>query len=508
MFKDIKLDLSNKYIFIVLSILLIFILTFINNYYFYEHVERTSSRQAVQLERLLINHIKLNNLKEKDILGKELLSVVNEWKENSYYNNGIEIIDFDGKSYTLTQLKKWDKSAYTFIIINFDELYNKKENGFILNSKTDLKEVFYSVFKSMTFSVTDIYEDITKKVLAKNDGQIIKIEDRRDNKYDGIISINGETFKDIKGAKNIVIRENPTLNEIEFYIPPYNELKVTQGMYIKKGEVLSQGTIYTAINNLENIYWYRSRPFLGFTIFTLLILFLFKKRTELLDRKRREIEEKAREEKEEARIREEKLKEKAREEKEKAREEAIKKQEEYEKEIDKIIKEKEKDLEKQNKLEEEYKSVCNQFKQYESFVKFAFNDISIDELLDRNRRILGNMFRLVAEKIVFSIFENEVRPISRRIDTLDSCLSEIKTRNILKYNSISALYAVKNFGNENSHYTRDENETSYAKTIVIAKDLINVIEEYLPIEEEYLRRVDEKKQNDNKRVIKNFKKGI
>ena len=63
MFKDIKLDLSNKYIFIVLSILLIFILTFINNYYFYEHVERTSSRQAVQLERLLINHIKLNNPK-------------------------------------------------------------------------------------------------------------------------------------------------------------------------------------------------------------------------------------------------------------------------------------------------------------------------------------------------------------------------------------------------------------------------------------------------------------
>ncbi len=489
MLKEIKLDLSNKYIFIVLSISLIFILTFINNYYFYEHVERTSSRQAVQLERLLLNYIRLNNLKEKDILENELFSVANEWKENAYYNNGIEIIDFNGKSHTLTSLKKWDKSAYTFIIINFDELYNKKENGFILNSKTDLKEVFYSVFKSMTFSVTDIYEDITKKVLVKNDGQIIKIEDKRDNKYDGIININGEVYKDIKGAKNIVISENPTFNEIEVYIPSYNELKVTQGTYVKKGEVLSQGTIYTAINNLENIYWYRSRPFLGYTIFTLLILFLFKKRTDLLDRERREIEEKAREEKE------------------KAKKEAIKKQEEYEKEIDKIIKEKEKNLEKQNKLEEEYISVCNQFRQYESFVRFAFENISIDELLEKNRRILGNMFRLVAEKIVFSIFENEVRPISKRIDTLDSCLSEIKTRNILKYNSISALYAVKNFGNENSHYTRDENETSYAKTIVIAKDLINVIEEYLPLEEKYLK-IEEKKIANTEKVIKNFKKEI
>lgn len=489
MLKEIKLDLSNKYIFIVLSISLIFILTFINNYYFYEHVERTSSRQAVQLERLLLNYIRLNNLKEKDILENELFSVANEWKENAYYNNGIEIIDFNGKSHTLTSLKKWDKSAYTFIIINFDELYNKKENGFILNSKTDLKEVFYSVFKSMTFSVTDIYEDITKKVLVKNDGQIIKIEDKRDNKYDGIININGEVYKDIKGAKNIVISENPTFNEIEVYIPSYNELKVTQGTYVKKGEVLSQGTIYTAINNLENIYWYRSRPFLGYTIFTLLILFLFKKRTDLLDRERREIEEKAREEKE------------------KAKKEAIKKQEEYEKEIDKIIKEKEKNLEKQNKLEEEYISVCNQFRQYESFVRFAFENISIDELLEKNRRILGNMFRLVAEKIVFSIFENEVRPISTRIDTLDSCLSEIKNRNILKYNSISALYAVKNFGNENSHYTRDENETSYAKTIVIAKDLINVIEEYLPLEEKYLK-IEEKKIANTEKVIKNFKKEI
>ncbi len=289
-------------------------------------------------------------------------------------------------------------------------------------------------------------------------------------------------------------------------------------MYIKKGEVLSQGTIYTAINNLENIYWYRSRPFLGFTIFTLLILFLFKKRTELLDSKRRDIEEKAREEQEEARSREEELKEKARKEKEearireeelkeKAKKEAIKKQEEYEKEIDKIIKEKEKNLEKKNKLEEEYKSVCDHFRQYEGFVRFAFENISIDELLEKNRRILGNMFRLVAEKIVFSIFENEVRPISTRIDTLDSCLSEIKNRNILKYNSISALYAVKNFGNENSHYTRDENETSYAKTIVIAKDLINVIEEYLPLEEKYLK-IEEKKIANTEKVIKNFKKEI
>lgn len=493
MFKEIKLDLSNKYIFIVLSILLIFILTFINNYYFYEHVERTSSRQAVQLERLLINHIRLNNLKEKDIVEKELFTIINEWKENSYYNNGIEVIDFNGKSHTSTQLKKWDKSAYSFIIINFNELYNKKQNAFKLNSNTDLKEIFYSIFKSMTFSITDIYQDITKKVLAKNSGQIIKVENKRDNKYDGIININGEVFKDIKGAKNIVISQNPTLEEIEVYIPAYNELKVTQEMYVKEGEILAEGTIYTAINNLKNIYWYRSRPFLGFTIFTLLILFLFKKRTELLDRKRRDIEE-------EARIREEELK-------EKAKEEAIKKQEEYEKEIDKIIKEKEKNLEKQNKLEEEYISVCNQFRQYESFVKFAFENISIDELLEKNRRILGNMFRLVAEKIVFSIFENEVRPISKRIDTLDSCLSEIKTRNILKYNSISALYAVKNFGNENSHYTRDENETSYAKTIVIAKDLINVIEEYLPLEKKYLQ-IEEEKIANTEKVIKIFKKEI
>ena len=490
MLKEIKLDLSNKYIFIVLSILLIFILTFINNYYFYEHVERTSTRQAVQLERLLINHIKLNNLKEKDILEDELFSVVNEWRENAYYNNGIEIIDFSGKSHTLKQLRKWDKSAYTFIIINFNELYNKKGNAFKLNSKTDLEEVFYSVFKSMTFSITEIYEDMTKKILAKNDGQIIKIEDKKDNKYDGIININGEVFKDIKGAKNIVISENPTLNEIGVYIPPYNELKVTQGMYVKKGEVLAQGTIYTAINNLKTIYWYRSRPFLGFTIFTLLILFLFKKRIELLDEKRKLIVEKAREDQL------------------KLKEEAIKKQEEYEKEIDKIIKEKEESLEKQNKLKEEYISVCNQFRQYESFVKFAFEDISIDELLEKNRRILGNMFRLVAEKIVFSIFEYEVRPISKKVDTLDSCLSEIKNRNILKYNSISALYAVKNFGNENSHYTRDENETSYAKTIVIAKDLIDVIEEYLPIEAKYEQLEEKKKQNSNtEKVVKNFKKG-
>ena len=166
-------------------------------------------------------------------------------------------------------------------------------------------------------------------------------------------------------------------------------------------------------------------------------------------------------------------------------EEQRKKEDEFDRQIEEATQNQVDILTKQNKLEEEYKSVCEQFKQYESFVKFAFEDTSIDELLEKNRRILGNMFRLVAEKIVYSIYENEIRPIIKKRDTLDSCLQEIKPLNLLSIQAINALYAVKNFGNDSSHYTKDGNETSFVKTIVIAKDLIDVIEEYLSLESKF-----------------------
>lgn len=481
-----RYNLSNKYIFILLSCILIFILTFINNLYFYSHVERTSTRNSVQLEKLLLNYIENNNLKDSAQLEKELFSLIKTWIDKSYYTREINIINLNNETIPLMKPNKWDYAASTKLVINFKELISKKEDSFLLTSQTNLEEIFYTVMKSMTFSISDIIKDISTNIYSEIDGKIISIKDVQEKLYDGIINVNGKKFEDIKGVKSITIlnqRNNETKN---YFIPPYNKVSVTEGMTVKQKEIIAEGTIYTALDNLQNIYWLRSRPFIGFTIFTVLILFIFRKRTEQLQKIHLEEKEKI-----EADARAEELI-------------RIAEIERLEAEIERKTQEQAEMLQRQNQLKEEAERVCAQFNQYQDFVKFAFENTPIDELLDKNRRILGNIFRLVAEKIVYSIYENEIRPVVKKRDNLDSCLQEIKPLNLLSGQAINALYAVKNFGNDNSHYSRDADRTSLAKTIVIASDLIYIIKEYLKLE----NNLNNSQNKDMENIEKITKSGI
>ena len=54
-----KISLTNKYFYWFIFIILIMILTGINNLYFYKHVERTAYRDTTQLKELLQLQIKL-----------------------------------------------------------------------------------------------------------------------------------------------------------------------------------------------------------------------------------------------------------------------------------------------------------------------------------------------------------------------------------------------------------------------------------------------------------------
>lgn len=434
------LNLSNKYLYWSIFVFLISILTWINNYGFYSHVERTSVRTVIQFEKSVLGLIDNYPNQNKEEIQQLIIKLASRWQHFSYYNNGIELILLNDERKILKDTKDWDNTTSSRFIIDIKKLINKEEGGFFVESLISHSQLLDSIIKSMTFSIKDIYNDIFRERLAPIDGKIfIK---NRESVNDGIIVIKNQDT-DVEKKYLLIIDKNNNFKEID--LSPYEEIKVKDGSIVSKGQLISQGSLHTVIYKFQNIYWYRSRITLGFAIFTYLILWLSRKRLE----------------------------------------EQRKKEDEFDRQIE-IATQKQVDLlTKQNKLEEEYKSVCDQFKRYESFVKFAFENTSIEELLEKNRRILGNIFRLVAEKIVFSIYENEIRPIIKKRDNLDSCLQEIKPLNLLSIQAINALYAVKNFGNDNSHYTKDKNETSFVKTIVIAKDLIDVIEEYLSLESKF-----------------------
>ena len=281
--RKIKYNLSNRYIFILLSIGLIFVLTFINNYYFYSHVERTSLRDGVQLEKMLIDYINNDSSKDPIKLEQELLSLTKTWLSNSYYIEELIVIDLNNNSIPLKKQNRWDYAASTKIYININSLINKKRDSFLLVSQKNFKEIIFTVIKSMTFSINEILVDINKNIYSEFDGKIISINDAKDKIYDDIININGKQFEDIEGAKYIEI-----LNEKEniikkYYIPPYNEINIKEGMLVTKNQIIAEGSIYTALENFQNIYWLKSRPFVGFTIFTVVLLFLFSRRKEQLE---------------------------------------------------------------------------------------------------------------------------------------------------------------------------------------------------------------------------------
>ena len=441
-FQKIKeqLSLSNKYFYWSTFIFLIAILTWINNYGFYSHVERTSLRTAIQFEKSILEIINNYPNQNKEEIQQVIIKVASSWQHFAYYNNGVELILLNNEIKKIKDTKNWDNTTSSKFIIDINKLINKEEGGFVVESLTSHSQILDSIINSMTFSIKDIYNDIFRERESPIEGRVFIRTKESIN--DGIIVIKN---KDIEVEKKYLLIVDKDNNSKRIDLSPYEKILVKNDSIISKNQVISQGSIHTAMDNIENIYFYRSRITIGFAIFTYLILWLSRKRLE----------------------------------------EQRKKEDEFDRQIEEATQNQVDILTKQNKLEEEYKSVCEQFKQYESFVKFAFEDTSIDELLEKNRRILGNMFRLVAEKIVYSIYENEIRPIIKKKDSLDSCLQEIKPLNLLSIQAINALYAVKNFGNDSSHYTKDGNETSFVKTIVIAKDLIDVIEEYLSLESKF-----------------------
>ena len=202
-----KISLTNKYFYWFIFIILIMILTGINNLYFYKHVERTAYRDTTQLKELLQLQIKLciqNNITINECNNNLIQNTV-VFANTAYYNLKTEIRDFNNKIIWEKPEKDYDRVSHSEIFIT---LPNKNDfSDFLYQGKANFNIPLFlgSVFKSMTFSITDFY-------------------------------------------------------------------KVTYDFGMKE-----------AISKFNTIYWYRSRPAIGFAIFTYLILCLSRKRAYKLE---------------------------------------------------------------------------------------------------------------------------------------------------------------------------------------------------------------------------------
>ena len=352
-----KISLTNKYFYWFIFIILIMILTGINNLYFYKHVERTAYRDTIQLKELLQLQIKLciqNNITINECNNNLIQNTV-VFANTAYYNLKTEIRDFNNKIIWEKPEKDYDRVSHSEIFIT---LPNKNDfSDFLYQGKANFNIPLFlgSVFKSMTFSITDFY-------------------------------------------------------------------KVTYDFGMKE-----------AISKFNTIYWYRSRPAIGFAIFTYLILWLSRKRGYKLE----ELQEK-------------------------------------EDLIIRITVEKE-----TANITEVEKKILNQtiqdkMSKYDSILNPPINYLTINDVFDNDLDSIGTKFRKVAEKIIFQVYEEQIGKKPYRL-SLSSAIYELNEKRILSDAAKNYISIVRVYGNISSHYS--DNVICKEEAIAIASSLLNVIDE-------------------------------
>lgn len=419
------ITLSNKYFFITLLILLIGILTGINNYYFYAHIERSAARNLSQLETQIYTYKSycIENAISSEQCQMGILVLTKAFSEKAYYNDTIVIKGADKNILWEKPIRDWDKVVKSDIeIILPQNLINEKIE--ISKSLTfNNKMVLISIVRSMTFSIAEFIDDINNKIVAEENGNFNILD------------------KNYKG-NNVIY----TINSKEFTLNKHHDFKFKNGDIVKKGDIIASGNIFVALDHFINIYFLRSRPAIGFLIFSFLILYVYRKRELAL--------------KEEQNIADQEI-------------------------IETVV---------QNPHIDS-SEVYKKLKKYDHIINPPVNTLNADTLFDGDIDEVGTKFRKVAEKIVFKVYEKSIGKRDFRLD-LNEAIYQLNKNGTISDTAKNYLSIVRVYGNLSSHYS--EKSISRIEAITVASALLNVIEE---IVEKNLLKEDEQLLNNQSKNI-------
>ncbi len=395
-------SLSNKYFFIFILVVLIGILSGINNYYFYAHVERSAARNLSQLTSQINSYYdscKKNNIAISQCYN-DIVLLTQAFSEGAYYNDTMTVKDNNNNFIWEKPTQEWDKVVKSDIEIYLPPNYSAEDLTIKKSITFNNYLVFISIIRSMTFSIVEFLEDINKKYYANSNGvfEVIK-KDKKDNTY---VRLDNKVFKFNK-----------------YYIFHKKNKDI-----VNKGELLVSGNIYVAMHNFLNIYWYRSRPALGFLVFSFLILYLYQKRE-------------------------------------------FKILEEEEKKDQEII-----ENVRKTKIEEE--DIYEKLKKYDAIINPPVNTLNAENLFTGDIDEIGTKFRKVAEKIVFQVYENSISERPPNLN-LSSAIHELNKKSIISESAKNYLSIVRVYGNLSAHYTGEQ--MSKPEAIAVVSSLMKVIDE-------------------------------
>jgi len=282
--------LTNKYFFIGFIIILVGILTAINNYYFYAHVKRSTYRNANQLESILEDEIIFCRNKKNKISRERYRNnikiIVKDFSQNAYYNDSI-ILKHESEGLLWKKPKyEWDKVVASHIKIIIPKLKSDNDLYFDVQTIYSNKIYFLSIIRSMTFSIFDKgmkFFSPTKVLVEQR-----RIFDELNKKYNKYKNLHKKYNKYlIKYYQNTLVEKNQ-YTKLKKEVKIYKLSKKEMDLYKKLGTKISKSEIS---KNDINTAWLRSRPAIGFTIFTIILIWLFRRREVEIAKTEQELEQ-------------------------------------------------------------------------------------------------------------------------------------------------------------------------------------------------------------------------
>lgn len=145
-----KIDLSNKFVFFVIVSIVVFVLTYINNYFFYKYVEIRDSQEIRTLAKTI--HFKLNNCNDEALCLEETNKILK--KLNLFVR--VSVVNSINNT-TLLQYSNIKKRHLDREIIELPNYLKTINNKYTLSvSKNSTPNIFYTTVTSITFSIYDI----------------------------------------------------------------------------------------------------------------------------------------------------------------------------------------------------------------------------------------------------------------------------------------------------------------------------------------------------------------
>ncbi len=251
------------------------------------------------------------------------------------------------------------------------------------------------------------------------------------NEHDMVAIVNLEIIlPDLNNSNDIIFNDTYKWSNANIALSVYRSMTFSAtylfDVYERKG-------IEEAVKRFFTIAWYRSRPAIGFTLFTILLFGLYRNREKKLLIKERKKEEELRK--------------------------AFKK--------NKLL------TLKTEELEAKYETVYNDLIKHDNVLNPPINTLTFNHLVAQDTAELGTKFRKTLEKLLFPIY---IEIFNKEPKNLSETIYKLEKNKIITSTMAHKADIVRMYGNLSSHFNKTAG-LSKEESIYLAGYIIEIVEE-------------------------------